>query len=106
MWHLYLVRTRTGDLYTGIATNVARRMAEHELSSARAAKYLRGRGPLELAFQRPIGDHVLALQVERRVKRLSRRDKERMIESDPETGRLLEMLGLAEGPGRHEGVRP
>ena len=46
VWHLYLVRTREGDLYTGIAKDVERRIAEHERPGARGAKYLRGRGPI------------------------------------------------------------
>jgi predicted GIY-YIG superfamily endonuclease len=31
MWHLYLVRTAGGRLYTGIATDVDRRLAEHRV---------------------------------------------------------------------------
>ncbi len=79
MWHVYLVRCGDRSLYTGIATDVARRFAEHRLGAGRGSRYLRGRGPLELAFQQPVGTRSLALQVEGRIKRLSKADKEDLI---------------------------
>lgn len=30
LWHLYLLRTASGMLYTGITTDVARRLAQHQ----------------------------------------------------------------------------
>lgn len=74
LYSIYLVCCRDGTLYTGIATNVARRLAEHE-GSGKGAKYLRGRGPLTLVFERRIGDRGLAQHIESRVKRLPRSDK-------------------------------
>jgi len=74
-YSVYLVRCRDGSLYTGIATDVARRLAEHE-DGRKGAKYLRGKGPLNLVFQQDIGDRSLALRVESRVKRLTKREKE------------------------------
>jgi putative endonuclease len=70
-WSVYILRCSDGSLYTGIATDVRRRFAEHE-KGARGAKYLRGRRPLELVFERDIGDRSLALRIEHRVKRLPR----------------------------------
>lgn len=74
-YSVYLVRCRDGSLYTGIAIDVSRRIAAHE-QGATGAKYLRGKGPLELVFQRPIGDRGLAQRVEHRIKRLPRIEKE------------------------------
>lgn len=74
-YSVYLVRCRDGSLYTGIATDVARRMAAHEQGTT-GAKYLRGKGPLELVFQRPVGDRGLAQRIEHRIKRLPRAEKE------------------------------
>lgn len=74
-WSIYLLRCSDGSLYTGIATDVSRRLAEHE-EGARGAKYLRGRGPLELVFHQEIGDRSLASKIEQRVKRLPRECKE------------------------------
>ena len=78
-WSIYMVRCRTGALYTGIATDVARRLAEHRGKKGRGAKYLRGRGPLRLVFKRAIGSKSLALKLERRIKRLPKRRKEALI---------------------------
>jgi putative endonuclease len=71
---LYILRCADGTLYTGIATDVDKRLAEH-VSGGRGAKYLRGRGPLEVLLSRPVGDRATALRLEYRVKRLSRSQK-------------------------------
>ena len=78
-WHLYLIRCHDGSLYTGITTNVARRFAEHQGNGGAGAKYLRGRGPLMLVFQKKLGSRSLALGVENRVKKLSKVRKEELI---------------------------
>ena len=99
VWHLYVVRTGEGSLYTGIATDVERRLAEHRGASGRGARYLRGRGPLELAFRRSIGDRGLAQRVEHRMQRLSREEKEKILEAGPTRRRLLKILELGRGSG-------
>ena len=81
-WSLYLLRCADGTVYTGIATDVHRRLAEHE-SGVRGARYLRGRGPLSLLYQREIGDRSLATRLEILVKKLSR-DEKTSIESLPQ----------------------
>jgi putative endonuclease len=68
-WSVYLVRCRDGSLYTGITNDVDRRMDEHR-SGARGAKYLRGRGPLRLAFEYRVCDRSQASRLEHRIKRL------------------------------------
>ena len=78
-WHLYLIRCHDGSLYTGITTDVARRFAEHQENNGAGAKYLRGRGPLELVFQKRLGSRSLALGVERKVKKLSKARKEDLL---------------------------
>lgn len=77
VWHLYIVRCADGSLYTGITTDVARRLNAHR--SNRGARRLRGRQPLCLVFSHPVGDHGSALRMERRVKALSKRDKEHLV---------------------------
>nr|WP_083517685.1 GIY-YIG nuclease family protein [Halomonas chromatireducens] len=64
-----MLETLQGALYTGITTDVARRVAQHE--AGRGAKALRGRGPLTLVHQEPVGSHGDALRLEAEVKRLS-----------------------------------
>ena len=73
-YSVYLIRCGDGSLYTGIATDVARRLNEHE-TSPRGARYLRGRGPLTLVYQREIGDRSAATKVELAIKRLPRQEK-------------------------------
>ncbi|MGI9236974.1 MAG: GIY-YIG nuclease family protein [Woeseiaceae bacterium] len=76
---LYIVRCSDNTLYTGIAGDVARRIAEHE-TGMRGAKYLRGKGPLKLEFSTVVGDRATASAVEYRVKRLSKAQKEAIID--------------------------
>ena len=76
-WYLYMVRCRGGNLYTGIATDVERRLADHRAD--KGAKYLRGKGRLKLVLKKRIGTHGLALKIERRVKRLPKHKKERLV---------------------------
>jgi putative endonuclease len=76
---LYIVRCADGTLYTGIASDVSKRLSEHD-ASPRGAKYLRGRGPLQVVFSALVGDRASASQLEYRVKRLSRAKKLALIE--------------------------
>ena len=74
-WSVYLLRCADGSLYTGIATDVSRRLAEHQ-DGDKGAKYLRGRGPLQLVFHQQIGDRSLATKIEHRIKRFPKEYKE------------------------------
>ena len=93
-WSLYLIRCADDTLYTGITTDVARRFADHQRGGARAAKYLRARQPLKLCLQVDIGERALALRAEYRVKQLSKADKEKLLQRQPDTETLLRQLGL------------
>jgi putative endonuclease len=70
-YSIYLIECSDGSLYTGIATDVERRLDEHR-NSPRGAKFLRGKGPLKLFFRRELGDRGIATRIEARVKRLPR----------------------------------
>lgn len=76
-WYVYVVRCANGALYTGIATNITRRIAEHR--QGKGAKYLRGKGPLRLVFKKAVGDKGLALRVESRIKKLPKIRKETLV---------------------------
>jgi putative endonuclease len=78
-WFVYVLRCGDGSLYTGISTDVARRMAEHASGGPRAAKYLRGRGPLQLAFSAPVGGKSAALSMERWIKAQPKSRKEDLV---------------------------
>ncbi len=77
-WYLYILRCGDGTLYTGITTDVNRRLEAHR--SGKGAKYTRGRSPLALAYQEECGTHSSALKRELAVKGLSREQKEAMIQ--------------------------
>jgi len=76
-WFLYMVRCKNGQVYTGISTNVERRFAEHQ--AGKGAKYLRGKGPLNLVYQKKVGTRSEALRAEIAIKNMSKSDKEKII---------------------------
>lgn len=76
-WKLYILRCRDGSLYTGISTDVQKRLAAH--NSGKGAKYTRSRKPVELAYQEECIDHSHALRREIEIKALTKEEKERLI---------------------------
>ena len=80
-WYLYILCCGDGTLYTGITTDVEKRLAVHR--AGKGAKYTRGRGPLELVYQEELPDHSAALKREYEVKSMSRQDKEKLIQKTP-----------------------
>jgi len=96
-WSVYLLRCGNGTLYTGIATDVSRRLAEHREAKVKGAKYLRARGPLRLVFKKAIGSKGLALSVEARIKKLSKARKEALIEQDGLIGQIIAQAKEASG---------
>ena len=78
IWYLYILRCRDGSLYTGITTDVEKRLEAHRCG--KGAKYTRGRGPLELVYRETCGSHSDALKRELEIKALSREKKELLLE--------------------------
>jgi len=76
-WYLYILRCGDGTLYTGITTDVQKRLEVHR--SGKGAKYTRGRLPLELVYRESCGSHGDALKREIVVKRFSRQEKLELI---------------------------
>jgi len=76
-WYLYILRCGDGTLYTGISTDVEKRLVAHR--AGKGAKYTRGRAPLELVYQEICGSHSDALKREIAVKKMDRHQKETMI---------------------------
>ncbi|WP_028022557.1 GIY-YIG nuclease family protein [Enterovibrio calviensis] len=82
-WYVYLIRTRENALYCGVTTDVQRRFGEHQENGTKTAKYLRGKQPLTLAWSHEVGAKQKAMSLEWKIKRLAKRDKERLCkESD------------------------
>ena len=78
-WYLYILRCGDNTLYTGITTDVEKRLEAHR--SGKGAKYTRGRAPLELVYRENCGSHSDALKREAEVKKLSRQAKELLVNS-------------------------
>lgn len=76
-WKLYILRCGDGSLYTGITTDVEKRLEAHR--TGKGAKYTRGRGPLELVYTEDCTDHSAALRRELTIKALPREEKEKLI---------------------------
>lgn len=92
-WSVYLIRTRQGALYTGIAIDVEQRFQQHE-SGVQGAKYLRAKGPLLLVYQVAVGSRSLASRIEYRIKRLRKPQKEKIVAEGLDRSALLTFLGL------------
>lgn len=74
---VYILRCADGSLYTGIARDVERRLAQHQ--AGKASRYTRGRLPVTLVWTREVGSWSLALREEIRIKALPREKKEEML---------------------------
>ena len=85
-WTVYLARCRDGSLYTGIARDVAARIALH--NRGRGARFTRARRPVVLVYAEPAPDRPAALRREWAIKRLSRANKETLVKEQP--GRVTE----------------
>lgn len=94
-WFVYMLRCGNGALYTGITTDVARRVREHQAGGRRAARFTRAFAPVALAYACRIGSRSMAGRVEHRIKRLSAGDKAGIVSGAFPTGRLMRFLGLA-----------
>jgi putative endonuclease len=74
-WFIYLVRCADGTLYTGITTDLARRIAEHNGTGTLGARYTRSRRPVVLVYAEPADSRAAAAQREAAIKRLPRARK-------------------------------
>jgi len=75
-YFVYIVRCSDGTLYTGITSDVERRIREH--NGRRASKYTQARVPVTLVFLERSGEKGDALRRESQIKGLSRRSKLRL----------------------------
>ena len=78
IWYMYVVRCSDGSLYTGITTNVRRRVHEHN-STKRAARYTRARRPVYLVYHHRCANRAEAMVSETGFKRMAKKKKEQFI---------------------------
>lgn len=75
VWCVYMLRCADGSLYTGITTDIVRRVAEHNEGGAMGARYTRSRRPVQLVHVEPAATRAEALRREAAIKRLGRAHK-------------------------------
>ncbi len=81
MYYVYIVQCTDETLYTGIATELARRVEEHNHSD-KGAKYTRARRPVTLVYHETFEDRSTASKREYEIKkRMSRAQKLQLINS-------------------------
>ena len=80
MYYLYILKCADGSLYTGITTDLKRRVIEHN-SSDLGAKYTSARRPVEVVYSKRFRNRSNALKEEARVKKLKREEKLELINS-------------------------
>lgn len=80
-WFVYLLRCADNSLYTGITTDLNRRLNEHngENGSNKGARYTRHRRPVSLVYNETLANRASASQREYAIKQLSRTAKEQLI---------------------------
>ena len=83
MWHVYIVECADGTYYTGITTDVDRRVNEHNYSF-KSAKYTRSRRPVRLVYVEQSENRSTASRRESQIKKLSRKKKTLLIEQGHE----------------------
>lgn len=74
-WCVYMLRCADGTLYTGITTDPARRLAEHNGDGAPGARYTRSRRPVQLVYLEAVADRAQATRREAAIRRLDRARK-------------------------------
>ena len=82
MYHLYILSCSDQTLYTGITTDLSRRLDEHNTAN-RGAKYTAARRPVALVYSKRYRNRSIASKAEARVKKLSREQKLALIASVP-----------------------
>lgn len=78
MYFVYILKCNDDTLYTGITTDLERRVKEHN-DSKLGAKYTKARRPVKLVYSKKIVDRSAALIEEARIKKLSKMAKIALI---------------------------
>ena len=76
-WFVYIVECSDGTLYTGISTDVSKRVSTHNLG--KGAKYTKTRLPVALKWVSEAYDRSDASKLEYKTKKLTRKQKLELI---------------------------
>lgn len=77
-WFTYIVCCTDNTLYTGITTDLERRVGEHN-SDDKGAKYTRGRRPVELVYNETFPSRAKAASREAAIKRMGAGEKRALV---------------------------
>lgn len=77
-WSVYIIEADDGSYYTGVSTDVERRFEEH-CSGNRGARYFLGRKPKAVVYVEGGHDRSSAHQRESQIKKLNRKQKEKLV---------------------------
>lgn len=77
MWHVYMLKCKGGGLYTGITSDIKRRLEQH--NRAKASKYTRAHLPVKLVYSKQCNCKSKALKREAQIKKLTRKEKLSLI---------------------------
>ena len=89
MYFLYIIQCNDQTFYTGITTNLDRRIKEHN-SSKLGAKYTKVRRPVKLVYSKEFENRSLASKEESRIKKLSRTEKIKLTSVETPRGASLQ----------------
>ena len=78
-WWVYVLECVDGTLYTGITTDLERRLAQHNGERPGGARCTRARRPVRLAYAEPQSDRSAAARREVEIKRLRVGDKRALV---------------------------
>lgn len=82
MYYTYMLRCENNSIYTGITTDVKRRMEEHFSKDTKCAKYTKSHKPIKLECVWESENKVLASKLEYRIKTLNKIQKEELIKNN------------------------
>ncbi|MDP3791258.1 MAG: GIY-YIG nuclease family protein [Candidatus Omnitrophota bacterium] len=77
MWQVYIIECKDSKLYTGVTTDIDRRLSEHNLR--KGAKFTRVRAPVKLVYKQKVATRSAALKREAAIKKLPRAEKLSLI---------------------------
>lgn len=78
-WHIYILECADRTLYTGIAVDIEKRLAEHNTNNIKAAKYVWARRPAKIVYQETVDTRSKAQKREHAIKQLTRQMKLALI---------------------------
>ena len=76
-YYVYILRCKTGQLYTGYTNNVKRRISEHDKGTA--SRFTRSRLPVDLVYKEKCRNRTYAMQRELQIKKMARVKKMKLI---------------------------